>query len=50
MKMEDLMKSLVLAKWEVSENTAAGCDPTHSKQMSRLHQGVFHAQKGWYGK
>lgn len=44
------MESPVLAKWQVPENTAAGCNPRHSKQMSRLHQGVFHAQKGWYGK
>lgn len=50
MKVEDLMESLVLDKWHVSENTAAGCDPRHSKQMSPLHQGVFHARKGWYGK
>lgn len=33
MKMEDQMESLVLATWEVSENTAAGCDPRNSKQM-----------------
>lgn len=50
MGTEDLMESLVLAKWQVSENTAAGCDPRHSKQMSQLHQVVFHGQKCWHGK
>lgn len=34
MGTEDLTESLALAKWQVSGNTAAGCDPRHSKQMS----------------
>lgn len=43
--IEDLMESLVLYKWQVSENTAAGCDLRHSQQMPQLYQGVFHGQK-----
>lgn len=49
MGTEDLTESLVLAKQQASENTA-GCDLRHSKQMSRLHQGVFTGQECWHGK
>lgn len=46
MKMEDQMESPVLAKWGISENTAAGCDLTHSRCLDYIRESSMHKRAG----